>query len=87
MADLTVVETAEALPRAVDNNSRRLIEHARSEWERRFLDKDPSDACVSVRIIPAEVAAERKPVRGSGFVKLTKKLEQRSNISLPRYAQ
>ena len=87
MTDLTVVETTEALPRAVDSNFRRLIEHARSEWEGRFPDKDPSDACVSVRVIPADAAPERKPVRGSGFVKSTKKSEQRSNISLPRYAQ
>lgn len=87
MTDLTVIETTEALPRAVDNNFSHLIEHARREWERRFSDNDPSDACVSVHVVPADAVAELKPVRGSGFVKLTKKFEQRSNISLPRYAQ
>jgi hypothetical protein len=43
-------ETVEGLKRAIDNSSRRLLESARVEWERRFAARDPSDACVSVRI-------------------------------------
>jgi hypothetical protein len=43
-------ESVEALKRAIDNSSRRLLESAREEWERRFAARDPSDACVSVCI-------------------------------------
>jgi hypothetical protein len=75
------------LHRAIDNNFKRLVENARVQWERNFAGKDPSDACVTVRVTTSETPVERPPVPGSGFVKSSKKFEQRSNISLPRYAQ
>lgn len=41
---------AEVMLRAVGRNHGRLIAEARKEWERRFAGRDPSDACVTVRI-------------------------------------
>ena len=35
---------------AVQNSYSRVFKIAQDEWERRFGGKDPSDACVSVRI-------------------------------------
>jgi hypothetical protein len=83
---LTELEKTGGLERAVDNNFRRLVEQARRHWEQKFAEKDPSDACVTVHVA-SETVVEHKPVPGSGFVKSSKKFEQRSNISLPRYAQ
>lgn len=75
-----------SVPAPVENNFRRLVENARIKWERSFAGHDPSDACVTVRIVATDAVLERPTVRGSGFVKSSKKFEQRSNISLPRYA-
>ena len=85
--NLTDLKATGEVKEVVENNFRRLVEHARQQWEGRFSGKDPSDACVSVRIVAVDTVIERKAVRGSGFVKSTKKFEQRANISLPRYAQ
>jgi hypothetical protein len=38
------------LKHALDMNYARVLDAARNEWERSFAGKDPSDACVSVRI-------------------------------------
>ena len=35
---------------ALDRSYGRVIRAASAEWDRRFAGKDPSDACVSVRI-------------------------------------
>jgi hypothetical protein len=53
-------ELVEGLQRAIDYSYRRLFESAKQEWERRFAGKDPSDACVSVRIesFTAETSAK-----------------------------
>jgi len=48
-------ELIEGLQRAIDNSYGRLRETARYEWESRFASKDPSDACVSIRIRPAGI--------------------------------
>ncbi len=37
---------------AVEKSYSRAFQIAHDEWERRFGGKDPSDACVSVRITP-----------------------------------
>jgi hypothetical protein len=37
----------------LDKNFRRLLESARKDWERLFAGKDPSDACVNVRVSTA----------------------------------
>ena len=52
-------ELIEGLQRAIDRNYRRLLDAARADWERLFGGKDPSDACVSVRI--NSTAAEMSP--------------------------
>jgi hypothetical protein len=38
------------LRHALDVNYGRVLASARAQWERNFEGKDPSDACVSVRI-------------------------------------
>ena len=38
------------LRHALDMNYARVLSSARTQWERNFEGKDPSDACVSVRI-------------------------------------
>ena len=35
---------------ALDRNYSRIVRAASAEWDRRFAGKDPSDACVSVKI-------------------------------------
>jgi hypothetical protein len=47
-------QVAQAMLRAVKKNCGRLIAEARKEWERRFADSDPSDACVTVRITSSD---------------------------------
>ena len=82
-------ETVEGLKRAIDNSSRRLLESARDEWERRFAGKDPRDACVSVRITGLDPAAQVQGVPGSGFVQTTQRSQRqrKSKPGLPRFAQ
>jgi hypothetical protein len=43
-------EFAQATLLAIQGNYGRLISEARKEWERKFANSDPSDACVTVRI-------------------------------------
>jgi len=38
------------LRQALDLNYARLLDGAKNEWDRKYAGKDPSDACVSVRI-------------------------------------
>ena len=69
ITDLTTIETNEGLQTALDRKLLRLREAARCQWESRFADPDPSDACVSVRIVAADApAVVRKGTRGSGPV-------------------
>jgi hypothetical protein len=86
VTSLTNLELIEGVQRAVDNKFRRLVTHARDQWEQRFPGKDPSDACVSVSIAPVPEASARQAARGSAFVKATKKTERRANITLPHFA-
>ena len=87
--DFTAIETAmlkcetvEGLKRAIDNSSRRLLESAREEWERRFGGKDPRDACVSVRITGLDPAAQMQGVPASGFVQTTQQSHDSVSQSL-----
>lgn len=68
VTELTNLEHACGLERAIDRSVRRLVENAHREWNRRFAGKDPSDACVSVRI-HEDLSATSKPARGSAFLK------------------
>jgi hypothetical protein len=45
------------LRHALDVNYARVIDTARSQWERYFEGNDPSDACVSVRITSGKPSA------------------------------
>jgi hypothetical protein len=40
------------LRKALEQSYTRILHSARYEWERQCAAKDPSDACVSVRIAP-----------------------------------
>lgn len=40
----------DGLRQALDMNYARLLETAEQEWKRNFAGKDPSEACVSVRV-------------------------------------
>ncbi len=55
------------LKHALDVNYAHVIDAARSRWECNYAGTDPSDACVSVRISPAD---SRKSVLAcGGFLK------------------
>ena len=43
-------ELVDGLQKALEKNYGRILRAAGKEWERRFAGKDPSDACVSIRI-------------------------------------
>ena len=57
-------EMIEGLQHAIENSYRRLRETARREWESRFTGKDPSDACVSIRVSTAGIQPPVLPCAG-----------------------
>jgi hypothetical protein len=65
--EIAKIEMIEGLERALDKSWRRLRETARAQWEHQFAGNDPSDACVSVRIVGA---TDRRslPVPCGGFL-------------------
>ena len=58
------------LRQALDMNYARVLAAARTQWERNFEGKDPSDACVTVRVSSRKprAAVLRKP---AGFLHAT----------------
>jgi hypothetical protein len=50
---------------ALDMIYARLLETAKQEWERNFAGKDPSDACVSVRVTSGD--SQRLPLPCAGI--------------------
>jgi hypothetical protein len=80
------LEMIEELRHALDRNYRRALKAARADWERLFASKDPSDACVSVRVTVGDSEPESKSVRGSGFLKARKPSHAKQRRSLPRFA-
>ena len=88
-SEMLKCELIEGLQRAIDRKSRWLLETARSDWERNFAGKDPSDACVSVQIHSADAAAATRAVPASGFLKARKpsRAKDNSKRSVPRFAQ
>lgn len=59
-----VPEIAKGMLRAIETNSRRILDAARKEWERKYAGSDPSDACVSVCIhsaVPRKIAQYSSP--------------------------
>jgi hypothetical protein len=61
----------DALRQAVDSNYSRLLETARQQWEHNFAGKDPSDACVSVRVTSG--ASERSTLPCAGILRRRRK--------------
>ena len=59
------VDEVAGLEQALDKSYSRLRERARAAWERHHAGKDPSDACISVRITPPAdaISAHRVPPR------------------------
>ena len=81
--ELQKVETLAGLRHALDFRYRRLCQAARADWERLFSDKDPADACVSVRI----AAVSSNAIPGSGFLKSRKQPPRKASAKhLPGFA-
>ena len=80
-------EIIAGLERALDLSYRCLIRAARAEWDSRFAGKEPSDACVTVRITERET--NERQVRGSGFLDKPKTGGASSGrkLPLPRFAR
>ena len=77
-------EMIEGLQRAIDRNYRRLLDAARADWERLFTGKDPSDACVSVRINSTAVESSASTKLRAGY--LPRGAETPSGKARPRLA-
>ena len=84
--EMIKLEMIEGLRHALDRNYRRLLQTARADWERLFAGKDPSDACVSVRVTVGDSEPETRSVRGSGFLKARKPSQAKQRRSLPGFA-
>ena len=84
--EMIKLEMIEGLRHALDRNYRRLLQTARADWERLFAGKDPSDACVSVRVTVGDSEPETRSVRGCGFLKARKPSRSKEQRSLPRFA-
>ena len=59
------IDEVAGLERALDKSYARMRERARAAWERHHAGKDPSDACVSVRVTPGTEPANSTPPRKS----------------------
>ena len=57
-------DAIDALRQALDLGYARFREAAKNEWERNFAGKDPSDACVSVRISTGDSTRRALPCAG-----------------------
>ena len=85
--ELAKVEVLDGLRHAIDSRYRRLIQTAQADWERLF-GYDLSDACVTVRISPEQLARQTRAVRGSGFLKSRRALKTKDGAkpALPGFA-
>jgi hypothetical protein len=61
----------DALRQALDSNYCRLLETAKHHWERNCAGKDPSDACVSVRVTSGD--SERSSLPCAGILRRRRK--------------
>ncbi len=84
--EMIKLEMIEGLRHALDRNYRRVLETARADWERLFGGKDPSDACIGVRVTVGDSEPHTRSVRGSGFLKARKPSHGKQRRSLPRFA-
>ena len=80
--ELAKTEIVSGFRKALDFRYRAFCQAARADWERLFGDKDPADACVSVRVATPTTAS-----RGSGFLKSRRQPEKSgAKSSLPHFA-
>ena len=61
---LTNRELIAELHYTLDQDYARIRENASNVWERKYAGKDPSDACVSVQISPANPVTTKPARRG-----------------------
>ena len=54
-------ELATTLRSTLDQKYSRVLRSAQAQWEQRFAGKEPSDACVSVRIAPRSTGTRGNP--------------------------
>jgi hypothetical protein len=81
--ELEKTEIISGFRKALDFRYRAFCKAARADWERLFQDKDPADACVTVRV----AAVESRAIRGSGFLKSRTPVGSKSSAkSLPHFA-
>jgi len=81
--ELAKTEIVAGFRKALDFRYHAFCQAARADWERLFEDKDPSDACVTVRV----AAVESRAIRGAGFLKSRRPNASKSLAkSLPRFA-
>lgn len=57
----------DGLRQALDVNYARLLANAQQQWEHNFAGKDPSDACVSVRVSTGD--SQRLPLPCAGILR------------------
>jgi hypothetical protein len=57
----------DGLRQALDLNYARLLASAQQQWEHHFAGKDPSDACVSVRVSAGD--SQRLPLPCAGILR------------------
>ena len=78
-------ETLAGLERALDASYRRFVSSAAEKWERSFGGKDPSDACVTVRIATPATSS----VRTAGFLPQpeSSRLTGSRHLPFPRLAR
>jgi hypothetical protein len=76
-------ETHAGLRHALDVRYRQICRAARADWER-LIGRDPSDACVTVRVQTNQSTA----TRGSGFLKSRRRPASKSQAkgSVPHFA-
>ncbi|HWM26332.1 MAG TPA: hypothetical protein VNP98_16065 [Chthoniobacterales bacterium] len=62
--DITNDSLVHRMRQSVKINYPRLFETAQKHWERQFAGKDPSDACVSVRVTSSDSPKRSVPCAG-----------------------
>ncbi len=87
-SELIKFEIMMTFEHALDNKFSQIIKAACDEWERRFAKRDPSNACVNVRITGVDGPLQAETARGSGFVKGIKhsQLQRKSKLPVRRFA-
>jgi hypothetical protein len=79
--ELAKIEAIAGFRHGLDLKYQSLCEAARRDWERLFSERDPADACVTVRV----TTITSRAVRGSGFLKSRRQPRSKAR-GLPRFA-